>query len=159
MDTPPQGPSSDSRTAGATSSDGATHATDGGPSEPLKVTAARIEAAARQQRSRSAYLEERVAGWPVALEAVRLQQRVAEPSFQGGGLVAWAQKVVYHLFSKRAHRTLLEQQNEFNRQVSLALRELWARQDRLESALQNLEAGPMPGSAPDSSSESATPRA
>ena len=93
----------------------------------------RIRAGARQRQAENAALEDELAGWPPPLEALRRYERLAEPSFdvESGGRAVWLQKVFYHLFAKRGHRSLLRQQNEFNRQVGLALRDLCERQRRL----------------------------
>jgi hypothetical protein len=101
----------------------------------------RIRAGARQRQAENAALEDELAGWPPPLEALRRYERLAEPSFdaESGGRAVWLQKVCYHLFAKRGHRSLLRQQNEFNRQVGFALRDLCDRQQRLAERLVALE--------------------
>lgn len=101
----------------------------------------RIRAGARQRQAENSALEDELAGWPPPLEALRRYERLAEPSFdaESGGRAVWLQKVCYHLFAKRGHRSLLRQQNEFNRQVGFALRDLCDRQRRLAESLVALE--------------------
>ena len=101
----------------------------------------RIRAGARQRHAELAALEDEMAGWPPPLEALRRYERVAEPSFDAasGGRAVWLQKVCYHLFAKRGHRSLLRQQNEFNRQVGFALRDLYDRQRRLGDRMADLQ--------------------
>ena len=101
----------------------------------------RIRAGARQRRAENAALADEFAGWPPPLEALRRCERLAEPSFdtESGGRAVWLQKVFYHLFAKRGHRSLLRQQNEFNRQVGLALRDLCERQQELADRMTALE--------------------
>ena len=101
----------------------------------------RIRAGARQRRAEHAALADEFAGWPRPLEALRRYERLVEPSFdrESGGRAVWLQKVFYHLFAKRGHRALLRQQNEFNRQVGLALRDLCDRQRRLGDRMAALE--------------------
>ena len=114
------------------------------PEDPPADVAAmveRIRAGARQRQAENAALEDELAGWPPALEALRRYERLVEPSFdaESGGRGVWFQKVFYHLFAKRGHRALLRQQNEFNRQVGLALRDLCDRQRRLGDRMTALE--------------------
>ncbi len=101
----------------------------------------RIRAGARQRQAENSALEDELAGWPPPLEALRRYERLAEPSFdaESGGRAIWLQKVCYHLFAKRGHRSLLRQQNEFNRQVGFALRDLCDRQRRLADRMVALE--------------------
>ena len=101
----------------------------------------RIRAGARQRQAENAAREDELAGWPPPLEALRRYERLVEPSFdaESGGRAVWLQKVFYHLFAKRGHRALLRQQNEFNRQVGLALRDLCDRQRRLGDRMTALE--------------------
>ena len=101
----------------------------------------RIRAGARQRQAENAALEDELAGWPPPLEALRRYERLVEPSFdvESGGRAVWLQKVFYHLFAKRGHRSLLRQQNEFNRQVGLALRDICDRQRRLGDRMTALE--------------------
>ena len=101
----------------------------------------RIRAGARQRQAENSALEDDLAGWPPPLEALRRYERLAEPSFdaESGGRAVWLQKVCYHLFAKRGHRSLLRQQNEFNRQVGFALRDLCDRQRRLADSLVALD--------------------
>ena len=101
----------------------------------------RIRAGARQRQAEHSALEDELAGWPPPLEALRRYERLAEPSFdaESGGRAVWLQKVCYHLFAKRGHRSLLRQQNEFNRQVGFALRDLCDRQRRLADSLVALD--------------------
>ena len=110
---------------------------------PDAVTAfvERIRAGALQRRAENAAMEDEFAGWPPPLEALRRYERLVEPSFdaESGGRAVWLQKVFYHLFAKRGHRALLRQQNEFNRQVGLALRELCEGQRRLGDRITTLE--------------------
>lgn len=101
----------------------------------------RIRAGARQRQAENAALEDELAGWPPPLEALRRYERLAEPSFEveSGGRAVWLQRACYHLFAKRGHRSLLRQQNEFNRQVGFALRDLFDRQRRLGHRMTDLE--------------------
>ena len=114
-----------------------------GPRPPDDVAGfvERIRVGARQRRAEASALEDVFAGWPPPLEALRRYERLAEPSFdmEAGGRLVWLQKVFYHLFAKRGHRSLLRQQNEFNRQVGLALRDLCDRQQRLDERMAALE--------------------
>lgn len=100
----------------------------------------RIRAGARQRQAELSALEDELAGWPPPLDALRRYERLAEPSFDGtaGGRAVWLQKVCYHLFAKRGHRSLLRQQNEFNRQVGFALRDICDRQRRLGDRMADL---------------------
>lgn len=111
------------------------------PSDDVAGFVERIRAGARQRRAEVSALEDELAGWPLPLEALRRHERLAEPSFdlEAGGRLVWLQKVCYHLFAKRGHRSLLRQQNEFNRQVGLALRDLCDRQQRLGDRMAALE--------------------
>ena len=115
------------------------------PEEPPADDAAafieRIRAGARQRQAELSALEDELAGWPPALEALRRHERLSEPSFDAasGGRTLWLQKVCYHLFAKRGHRSLLRQQNEFNRQVGFALRDIHDRQRRLGDRMADLQ--------------------
>lgn len=110
-------------------------------SDDVAAVVERIRAGARQRQAENSALEDDLAGWPPPLEALRRYERLAEPSFdaESGGRAVWLQKVCYHLFAKRGHRSLLRQQNEFNRQVGFALRDLCDRQRRLADSLVALE--------------------
>lgn len=111
------------------------------PAEDVAAVVERIRAGARQRQAEIAALEDELAGWPPPLEALRRYERLAEPSFdaEAGGRAVWLQKVCYHLFAKRGHRSLLRQQNEFNRQVGFALRDICDRQRRLGERMTALE--------------------
>ena len=110
-------------------------------SDDVAAVVERIRAGARQRQAENSALDDDLAGWPPPLEALRRYERLAEPSFdaESGGRAVWLQKVCYHLFAKREHRSLLRQQNEFNRQVGFALRDLCDRQRRLADSLVTLE--------------------
>ena len=110
-------------------------------SDDVAAVVERIRAGARQRQAENSALEDDLAGWPPPLEALRRYERLAEPSFdaESGGRAVWLQKVCYHLFAKRGHRSLLRQQNEFNRQVGFALRDLCDRQRRLAGSMAALE--------------------
>ncbi len=112
--------------------------------DDVAASVERIRAGARQRQAENAALEDELAGWPPPLEALRRYERLVEPSFdaESGGRAVWLQKVFYHLFAKRGHRALLRQQNEFNRQVGLALRDLCDRQRRLGDRMTALEDRP-----------------
>lgn len=104
-------------------------------------TLERIRAGLRQRRSELAALDAHTAPLPGPLAEVRAQAQLEEPSFYGEGgsrLQSFLQKVIYHLFSKRHHRSLLRQQSRFNRSVDLALAELFDRQERLAAQLERL---------------------
>lgn len=110
-------------------------------SDDVAAVVERIRAGARQRQAENSAIEDDLAGWPPPLEALRRYERLAEPSFdaESGGRAVWLQKVCYHLFAKRGHRSLLRQQNEFNRQVGFALRDLCDRQRRLADSMVALE--------------------
>ena len=109
--------------------------------DDVAASVGRIRAGARQRHAELAALEDELAGWPPPLEALRRYERLTEPTFDAaaGGRAVWLQKVCYHLFAKQGHRALLRQQNEFNRQVGFALRDIYERQRRLGDHVADLQ--------------------
>ena len=97
----------------------------------------RFRAGARQRQAELACLDEDLGRLPESIAALRRQMSLAEPSFRregGSALVHFCQKAIYHLFSRRHHRSLLEQQSRFNRSVTLALEDLHRRRRRIDEA-------------------------
>ena len=93
-----------------------------------------LRAGVRQRQAELACLDEHRGDLPAFLANVRRDANIAEPSIrtEGMGAVrAFVERALYSLFARRQHRTLLHQQNRFNRSVELALIELHARNDLL----------------------------
>jgi len=124
-------------------------AVDAGVAESLE----RLRAAVRQRQAEVAVLEASLDELPASLAAVERRHRLTEPTWAAEGGARWAlrlQRVLYHLVAKRPHRSLLRQQTEFNRSVSLALRDLADRQQRIADALREIgAAGDTSGRDPD----------
>ena len=98
----------------------------------------RFRAGARQRQAELACLDEELGRLPETLAAVRRQMDLEEPSVHregGSAPIHFIQKVVYHLFSRRHHLSILRQQSRFNRSVALALEDIYSRQRRLSEAL------------------------
>jgi hypothetical protein len=101
----------------------------------------RVRAGVRQRQSELACLDTDLGRLPGSLAAVNAGVELEEPTLEregGSSLVDFVQKLTYHLFSRRHHRSLLQQQTRFNRSVALALEDLHTRQQRLGDALREL---------------------
>lgn len=101
----------------------------------------KVRAGVRQRQAELACLDGQTEGLPGMLATVTRQAELEEPSLHregGSAVVDFVQKLTYHLFSRRHHRSLLRQQTRFNRSVALALADLHERQDRLAEAVREL---------------------
>jgi hypothetical protein len=98
----------------------------------------RLRAGVRQRQAELACLDQQSGELPAFLAAVRREATLVEPSFRtegAGALRSFVERAFYVLFARRQHRTLLAQQNRFNRNVELALSELHGTGQRLASEL------------------------
>lgn len=112
----------------------------------VAATLARIRAGVRQRQAWMATASADGADGAAALLQVQKTQQLEQPiptSHRGlaGKPIVFAKKVVYHLFMKWYLRSILQQQNEFNRAVSVALQDLYERQQMVADALNDPAAG------------------
>jgi hypothetical protein len=131
----------------------ATGAREEGVAEVLE----RLRAGVRQRQAELACLDEQRGDRPAVLAAVARDAAIEEPNFRVEGvsaLRAFLERAAYVLFARRQHRTLLRQQNRFNRSAALALDDLHARQETLAGEVRqlaqrvaDLEASPSAGEA------------
>ena len=108
--------------------------------ERVAATLARIRTGVRQRQAWMATAAGDGGNGPVALLQVQKTQQIEQPiatSHRGlaGTPIVFAKKVVYRLFMKWYMRSILQQQNDFNRAVSVALQDLYERQQMLADAL------------------------
>lgn len=101
---------------------------------------ARIRTGVRQRRAWSATRSDDSVNGPLALAQVQAAQRIEQliPTSHRGVLgipIVFAKKVVYRLFMQWYLRSLVQQQNAFNRSVTIALQDLYERQRTLTEAL------------------------
>src|SRR5262245_7380376 len=106
----------------------------------VSETLARIRTGVRQQHAWTATRSETSGDGPVALLQVRAAQTLEQPiptSHRGviGQPIVFAKKVVYRLFMKWYLRSIVEQQNAFNRSVTAALQDLYDRQRIITESL------------------------
>ena len=110
---------------------------DGPEAEAERVAAAleQVRAGVRQQQALLATYPE-VDELPASLAEVRRRQYLQRPIPSShrpffGRFVVLAKKAFYHLFMKWYLRPMLQQQNDFNEAVSIALQDLFERQAAL----------------------------
>ena len=115
----------------------------------VAATLTRIRASVRQRHALLATIPDEALELPASLAAVEAtrQIEVAMPTSHRpvvGAVLVLAKKAVYHVFLKWYFRGLLQQQNAFNRAVSVALQDAFERQQRLLRALAEDDAGTGP---------------
>ena len=106
----------------------------------VAATLTRIRAGVRQRQALLAARPDGALELPASLAAVEATRQIdpAMPTSHRpivGTAVVLAKKAVYHLFLKWYLRGLLQQQNAFNRAVSVALQDVYERQQWLVRAL------------------------
>ena len=115
----------------------------------VAATLARVRASVRQRQALLAAIPDEALELPASLAAVEATRQI-EPVMPTshrpivGRALVLAKKVVYHLFLKWYLRGMLQQQNAFNRAVSVALQDVFERQQRLMRALAEDDAGTEP---------------
>lgn len=95
-----------------------------------------VLAGVRQRQAELATVTEDLKDLPEALARAHQIQYIQEPECVShrpviGRVIVWAKKAVYHAFMKWYLQAFVEQQNEFNRCATLALRDLFGRQKSL----------------------------
>jgi hypothetical protein len=109
--------------------------------EDVRELLEQLRAGVRQRQAELACLDEQRGERPAALAAVTRDAVIEEPTFRVegvSGLRAFVERAAYVLFARRQHRTLLRQQNRFNRSAALALDDLHARQESLAREVRRL---------------------
>ena len=106
----------------------------------VAATLARIRAGVRQQAAWAATAAPDRGNVPVSLANVQAAQQLEQPiptTHRGaiGWPIVFTKRVVYRLFMKWYLRSVLQQQNAFNRAVTLALQDLYERQRTLTDAI------------------------
>lgn len=139
------------------------------PEEGVAQVLERLRAGVRQRQAELACLDEQRGERPAVLAAVARDAVLEEPTFRVEGvsaLRAFLERAAYALFARRQHRTLLRQQNRFNRSLVLALDDFHARQEtiarevrRLSERIAELESRVVPADAPETMSGVAAKRA
>lgn len=114
----------------------------GGDERRVDEILAQLSAGVRQRQAELATISEDLEQLPAALAYVHRIQYVEEPENVShrpliGRFIVLAKQVVYGL-TQWYHQALLRQQNEVNRAVSLALRDLFERQRMLVREAQRL---------------------
>ena len=128
------------------------------PSDPTAERVARtldqIRAGVRQRQAAIATRPGRTGELPASVARVQLLQTLQEPLCTShrplvGPVVVFAKRAFFHLFMKWYLRSVVQQQNDFNRAAAVALQDLVERQRELARNVEELAGRLAAGAAED----------